>query len=189
MSLLPRNFTKRFTSSPFISPSVTWIKAQILTLLSQEEVDLLHFSFTTFLLCVSFSQSSPKSPSQSEPESPSCYASGPVREQLSPRGPDSSRSLHPQHYHQQPHPHHHQGHASQQRDATRPPQTYTQPPPHTAPGATEAAAETASDAAPPTAEATGGATVSSAAAVRPGGETERKGTLYDLVLSSLYFRL
>ncbi|XP_034458792.1 amyloid-beta A4 precursor protein-binding family A member 1-like [Hippoglossus hippoglossus] len=79
-------------------------------------------------------RSSPKSPSQSEPESPSCYASGPVREQLSPRRPESSRSLHPQHYHQQHNPHHHQGHASQQRDAARPPQTYTQPQPYTAPG-------------------------------------------------------
>ncbi|CAB1426431.1 unnamed protein product [Pleuronectes platessa] len=84
-------------------------------------------------------RSSPKSPSQSEPESPSCYASGPVREQLSPRRAESSRSLHPQHYHQQHNPHHHhhhQGHAAQQRDAGRPPQTYTQQQPHahTAPG-------------------------------------------------------
>ncbi|XP_060934395.1 amyloid-beta A4 precursor protein-binding family A member 1 [Limanda limanda] len=76
-----------------------------------------------------------RSPSQSEPESPSCYASGPMREQLSPRRPESSRSLPPpQHYHQQHNPPHH----LQQRDATArpPPQTYTQAPPHalTAPG-------------------------------------------------------
>ncbi|XP_056258664.1 amyloid-beta A4 precursor protein-binding family A member 1-like [Seriola aureovittata] len=76
--------------------------------------------------------SSPHSPSQSVPESPSCYASVPVRDPVSPRRAESSRPLHPQHYHHQPpqhnhHHHHHQGHQSQQRDTPRPPQTYTQP--------------------------------------------------------------
>ncbi|XP_040014211.1 amyloid-beta A4 precursor protein-binding family A member 1-like [Xiphias gladius] len=69
-------------------------------------------------------------PSQSASESPSCYASVPVQESVSPRRAESSRALHPQLYHQQQpsHNHHHQqGYQSQQRDTVRPLQTYTQP--------------------------------------------------------------
>ncbi|XP_041825906.1 amyloid-beta A4 precursor protein-binding family A member 1-like [Melanotaenia boesemani] len=64
--------------------------------------------------------SSPHSPSQSASESPSRYASVPLRDHTSPLRAESSRSLNPQHYHH----HHHQGHQSQQRDGTR---TYAQP--------------------------------------------------------------
>ncbi|XP_029371809.1 amyloid-beta A4 precursor protein-binding family A member 1-like [Echeneis naucrates] len=73
--------------------------------------------------------SSPHSPSQSLSESPSAYGSVSLRDPVSPGRAESSRAL-PQHYHQQqPHPnhHHHQGHQSQQRDTSRPPQTYAQP--------------------------------------------------------------
>ncbi|XP_034403030.1 amyloid-beta A4 precursor protein-binding family A member 1-like [Cyclopterus lumpus] len=78
--------------------------------------------------------SSPHSPAPSVSESPSRYASVPVREAVSPPRAESSRAHPPQHYHQ-PQPqhnhHHHQGHHSQQRDAARPLHTYTQPqPPH-----------------------------------------------------------
>ncbi|XP_037608188.1 amyloid-beta A4 precursor protein-binding family A member 1-like isoform X2 [Sebastes umbrosus] len=80
--------------------------------------------------------SSPHSPAQSVSESPSRYASVPVREPVSPHRAESARALHPQHYPQQQpqqnhhhhHHHHPQGHHSQQRDNARPPpQTYTQP--------------------------------------------------------------
>ncbi|XP_034565036.1 amyloid-beta A4 precursor protein-binding family A member 1-like [Notolabrus celidotus] len=79
--------------------------------------------------------SSPHSPSQSASESPSRYASAPVREPVSPLRADSARALPPQHYHQQQpqhnHQHHqHQGQHPQQRDPARPPQTYTQPQPY-----------------------------------------------------------
>ncbi|XP_008274609.1 amyloid beta A4 precursor protein-binding family A member 1-like [Stegastes partitus] len=87
--------------------------------------------------------SSPHSPSQSASESPSRYASLPVRDPVSPLRAESSRALNPQHYHQQQpqhnhhnhhphhHPHHHHhGHQSQQRDAARPPQTYAQQQPY-----------------------------------------------------------
>ncbi|XP_044188789.1 amyloid-beta A4 precursor protein-binding family A member 1-like [Thunnus albacares] len=77
--------------------------------------------------------SSPQSPSQSLSESPSRYASVPVREPVSPLRAESSRALHPQHYHQQQpqhNHHHHKGHQSQQRDTARQPQTYTQPQPY-----------------------------------------------------------
>ncbi|XP_041666385.1 amyloid-beta A4 precursor protein-binding family A member 1-like [Cheilinus undulatus] len=72
--------------------------------------------------------SSPHSPTQSASESPSRYASVPVREPVSPLRADSARALPPQHYHQQqPQHNHHQGQHSQQRDTGRPPQTYAQP--------------------------------------------------------------
>ncbi|XP_029301224.1 amyloid-beta A4 precursor protein-binding family A member 1-like [Cottoperca gobio] len=78
--------------------------------------------------------SSPHSPDQSVSESPSRYASVPVREPASPLRAESARALPPQHYHQQQpqhNHHHHQGHHSQQRDTARPQQTHTQP--HTQP--------------------------------------------------------
>ncbi|XP_068588538.1 amyloid-beta A4 precursor protein-binding family A member 1-like [Cebidichthys violaceus] len=77
--------------------------------------------------------SSPHSPAQSVSESPSRYASVPVREPVSPPRAEPTRAHHPQHYHQQQpqhnHHHHHQGHHSQQRDTARPLHTYTQPQP------------------------------------------------------------
>ncbi|KAM8827350.1 uncharacterized protein AB9W97_003841 isoform 1-T3 [Spinachia spinachia] len=69
------------------------------------------------------------SPAQSVSESPSRYASLPVREPVSPLRTESLGAHHPQHFHhQQPqhNHHHHQGHHSQQTDTARPPHTYTQ---------------------------------------------------------------
>ncbi|XP_074546009.1 uncharacterized protein LOC141805144 isoform X2 [Halichoeres trimaculatus] len=64
-------------------------------------------------------------------ESPSCYASAPVREPVSPLRADSARALPSQHYHQQQpqhnQQHHHQGQHPHQRDTARPAQTYPQP--------------------------------------------------------------
>nr|XP_033503502.1 amyloid-beta A4 precursor protein-binding family A member 1-like [Epinephelus lanceolatus] len=77
--------------------------------------------------------SSPHSPAQSVSESPSRYASVPVREPVSPLRAESARALHRQQYHQQQsqhNHHHHQGHHSQQRDTARPPQTYAQQQPY-----------------------------------------------------------
>ncbi|KAL6097218.1 apba1 [Pungitius sinensis] len=78
--------------------------------------------------------SSPHSPAQSVSESPSRYASLPVRGPVSPPRTESLGAHHPQHFHQpQPqlnhHHHHHQGHHSQQRDPARPPHTYAPPQP------------------------------------------------------------
>ncbi|KAG7498355.1 amyloid-beta A4 precursor protein-binding family A member 1-like isoform X1 [Solea senegalensis] len=70
------------------------------------------------------------SPSPSESESPSCFASAPVRETVSPQRPESS-GHHPQKY-QQPqsqHNQHHHQHHHHQRDTVRPSQTHTHTPP------------------------------------------------------------
>ncbi|XP_022059716.2 amyloid-beta A4 precursor protein-binding family A member 1-like [Acanthochromis polyacanthus] len=70
--------------------------------------------------------SSPHSPSQSASESPSRYASQPVRDPVSPLRAESSRAVNHQHYHQQqPQNNHHH-----QREVARPPQTYAQQQPY-----------------------------------------------------------
>ncbi|XP_047425161.1 amyloid-beta A4 precursor protein-binding family A member 1-like isoform X2 [Mugil cephalus] len=79
-------------------------------------------------------ESSPHSSSQSAPESPTRYASVPVRDPISPLRAEAPRAPNPQHYPQQQpqhshhhhHQHHHQGHQLQQRDVARPSQAYAQ---------------------------------------------------------------
>ncbi|XP_030598175.1 amyloid-beta A4 precursor protein-binding family A member 1-like [Archocentrus centrarchus] len=92
----------------------------------------------TYPLQTTTGHSSPHSPSQSASESPTCYASVPIRDPVSPlRVEHPSRAPNPQSYHtgQSQHNHHHhlhqQGHQSQQRDVARPPQTYAQQQPYT----------------------------------------------------------
>ncbi|KAF7661635.1 hypothetical protein LDENG_00257040 [Lucifuga dentata] len=76
---------------------------------------------------------SPHSPSLSLCESPSRYASFPVREPVSPARTESSRAHHHHHYQQQQLQQHdqRQGRQLQLRDAARSPRAYTQPQPYT----------------------------------------------------------
>ncbi|KAM9322076.1 LOW QUALITY PROTEIN: uncharacterized protein KZ484_020312 [Pholidichthys leucotaenia] len=82
--------------------------------------------------------SSPHSPCQSGSESPSCSSSVSAQDPVSPQRSESARATNPQHLsHSRPnttnhqHHHHHVSQPSQQRDMSRPLQTYAQSQPYT----------------------------------------------------------